>query len=155
MRTTSSLSLAHHQREGVARRARGEVRRRLLGGEAADGAMTVDAPHLAQVGKEEAHDVERLGDRAHGRAGVAHGILGFERHRRQDVVDGVHRRALHLIEELPRVGGHRLDESPLPLGEDGVEGERGLPRSRGAGHHRHRAVRHLAVDPLQVVGAGA
>ncbi len=146
---------AHDQGEGVAGRAGGEIRRRVLGAVAADRAVPVDAPDLPQVGEEEAHHVERLGDRAHRRAGVADGVLGLERHRRQDVVDGVHRRAFHLIEELPRVGGHRLDEAALPLGEDGVEGERGLARSRRAGHHGHRAMRHPAVDPLQIVGAGA
>ncbi len=109
---------------------------------------------LAQVGVEQAQDVVGLGDGADCRAGVPDRVLGLQGHRRQDVVDGVDRRPLHLVEELPRVGRHRLDEAALALGEDGVEGERRLAGAGGPGHHGHRAVRHPAVDPLEVVGAG-
>ncbi len=144
---------ADHQRERIARRARHELLRGLLRRVGPGGAVAPGALHLAKVGEEEAHHVQRLGDGAHGRAGVAHGVLGLQGHRRQDVVDGVHRGAFHLVQELPRIGGHRLDEPALALGVDGVEGERRLARARGSGDHRHCPVGHPAVDSLEVVGA--
>ncbi len=107
------------------------------------------------MGEEQAQHVVGLGDGADGRARVAHRVARLQRHRRQDVAQLVDRRPLHLLQELPGVGRHRLDEPPLALGEDGVEGERRLAGPRGPGDHRHPAVRHPAVDALQVVGAGA
>ena len=47
-------------------------------------------------------------------------------------VDAVHLRLVHAIEELPRVGGERLDVAALAFGVDGVEGERGLARAADA-----------------------
>src|SRR3712207_7144727 len=40
---------------------------------------------------------------------------------------------VHLPEELPGVGGQRLDVPALALGVDGVEGQARLPRPRQAG----------------------
>ena len=51
----------------------------------------------------------------------------------REALDGVDVGLAHLLEELPRVGGERLDVAALPLGVDGVEGERRLaasPRAR-------------------------
>src|SRR5260370_227046 len=74
---------------------------------------------------------------------------------RQDVLERVDRRALHLVEELAGIGRHRFDEAPLPLGEDGVERQRRLARARGTCDHGHRSVRYLAVDSLEIVGTGS
>ena len=114
-----------------------------------------DARRLADVRPEQAQVVVDLGDRADGRAGVADRVLLRERDRRRDVTDEVHVRALHPLEEEPRVGRERLDEASLTLGIERVEDEARLagpgdPRDDGQG-----ALRHLAADVAQVVGARA
>ena len=62
---------------------------------------------------------------------------------------------LHHLEELAGIGRQRLDVAPLPLGIDGVEGERGLARARQAGDHRQRLARNIDVDILEIVLARA
>ena len=85
---------------------------------AADGAVL-----LAGAGEEQAQVVVDLGDRADGGARIAVGGLLVDRHRRGEPLDEVHARLVHLPQELPRVARERLDVAPLPLGEDGVEGQ--------------------------------
>jgi hypothetical protein len=58
---------------------------------------------------------------------------------------------LHHLEELARVGAKRLHVAALALGVDGVERERGLPRSRQAGDDRQALARDIDVDPLEVM----
>ena len=62
---------------------------------------------------------------------------------------------LHLLEELPGVGGERLDVAALALGVDGVEGERGLARAGQPGDDHQLVARDLDVDVLEVVLARA
>ena len=62
---------------------------------------------------------------------------------------------LHHLEELARIGAQRLDVTALPLGIDGVEGERALAGAGEAGDDGQRAARQIEVDVLQVMGAGA
>ena len=72
-----------------------------------------------------------------------------------DAVDAVDVRLLHPLEELPRVGGQRLDVAALPFGVDRVEGERRLARSADAGDDDQLAERQREVDVLEVVRARA
>src|SRR5690606_39892042 len=58
---------------------------------------------------------------------------------------------LHALEELLCVRRERLDVAALPLGVDGVEGERRLAGAARAGEHDQRAARQIEVDPLQIV----
>ena len=51
---------------------------------------------------------------------------------RREAVDVVDVGLLHLPQELPGVGGERLDVAPLPLGVEGVEGEGRLARAGDA-----------------------
>src|SRR3954463_4223482 len=62
---------------------------------------------------------------------------------------------LHQLEELPRIGREALDIAALPLGIDGVEGERRLSRSAQAGKDNELVARNLEVDVLQIVLARA
>ena len=62
---------------------------------------------------------------------------------------------VHLPEELPRVGRQRLDVAPLALGEDRVEGQRGLARPGEAGEDDEAVAGQLDADVLEVVLAGA
>ena len=69
--------------------------------------------------------------------------------------DGVHFRALHLIEELPRVGGKRFDVAALALGVNRVKRERGFARTGKPGDDGQRVARNFEADVLQVVLARA
>ena len=50
-------------------------------------------------------------------------------HGRRQAFDQIDVRPLELVQELACVAGEALDVTPLPLGEDGVEGQRALPRA--------------------------
>ena len=58
-------------------------------------------------------------------------------------------------EELPGVARQRLHVPPLPLGVDGVEGERALPRPGQPGEDDQPVAGQLQGDVAQVVLAGA
>jgi hypothetical protein len=60
-----------------------------------------------------------------------------------------------LPEELARIGGKGLDVASLPLGVDGVEGQRGLPRTGEAGEDDQFVAGQLDREVLQVVLTGA
>jgi hypothetical protein len=85
---------------------------------------------------------------------VARAFL-FDRDGGRETLDGVHVRLFHEPEKLPSVGGERLDVAALPLGVDGVEGKRGLPRSREPGNDREAVAGDGDVDVAEVVLAGA
>jgi len=59
------------------------------------------------------------------------------------------------IYELPGVRAEALDEAALPLGVEGVEGQRRLAGARDAGDRHELARAKLEIDALQVVGLGA
>jgi hypothetical protein len=96
-------------------------------------ALTGDRPaadravRAADAGVEETQVVVDLGDGPDGGARVTRRRLLVDRDRRREAVDRVDVRLLHHLQELTRVGRERLHVAPLPLGVDGVEGERGLP----------------------------
>ena len=60
-----------------------------------------------------------------------------------------------MLDELPRIGRHRLHETALALGEHDVEGQRGLARAGHAGNHRQLVMRNGDGQVLQVVLTGA
>ena len=112
------------------------------------------AVRAPDAGVQEAEVVVDLGDRADGRPRVARGRLLVDRDRRREPVDRVHVGLLHHLQELPGVGGERLDVAALALGVDRVERERGLARAGQARDAHERAPRNADRDVLQVVLAG-
>ena len=109
----------------------------------------------AGAGEEQAQVVVDLGDGADRRPRVAAGRLLVDRHRWRETLDEVDVRLVHLAEELPGVGRERLDVAPLALGEDRVEGERGLARAGEAGEDDEAVPREVDRDVLEVVLARA
>ena len=109
----------------------------------------------ADAREQQAQVVVDLRDRADGGAGVLGGGLLLDGDGRRQPVDMVDIGLLHHLQELARVGRQALDVAPLPLGIDGVEGERGLARARQPREHDQRVARDLEVDVLQVVLARA
>jgi hypothetical protein len=88
----------------------------------------VRAIRIADAREQQAQVVVDLGDRADGRARVVAGRLLLDRDRRRQALDQVDVGLLHQLQELPRVGGQRLDVAALPFGVQRVEGERRLAR---------------------------
>ena len=127
----------------------------LVGGLAPDRATAVVAVRMPDTGVEHAQVVVDLGDRADGRPRVARRRLLIDRDRRREPLDEVDVGLLHLAEELPRVRRQRLHVSPLPLGVDRVEGERGLAGAGQAREHDQAVTGKLERDVLEVVLTGA
>src|SRR5262249_6953242 len=100
---------------------------------------------------EQAQVIVDLGDGANRRAGAAAGGFLLDRDGGAEALDGIDFGALHLVEELARVGGESLDVAPLTFGVDGVEGQRALTRPAQAGDHREAVARNLDVDVLEIV----
>jgi hypothetical protein len=109
----------------------------------------------ADVRKEEAQIVVDLGDGPDRGPRIRAGRLLLDRDGRRQALDQVDVGLLHLLQELARVGGQRLDITALPLGIDRVEGERRLAGSRQAGDDDQLIARQVDVDILQIVNAGA
>ena len=85
----------------------------------------MDAVDRAAAGVEQAQVVVNLGGRGDGGARVARGVLLLDGDGRSEAVDLVHVGLFDALQKLAGVGGERLDVAPLPLGVDGVEGQRG------------------------------
>src|SRR5205823_8566575 len=77
-------------------------------------------PHARE---QEPHVVGDLGHRADRRARVLSYALLLDGDRWREALEAVAVRLLHLLEELTRVCGERLDVAPLPLRVERVEGE--------------------------------
>ena len=116
-----------------------------------DRLATDRAVRPTRAGEEQAEVVVDLGDGADGRARVAVGRLLVDRDRRGQPLDEVDVGLVHLAEELAGVGRQRLDVAALALGEDRVEGQRGLARPRQPGEDDQRVAGQLDRDVLEVV----
>ena len=89
----------------------------------------MNAVNRAAARIEQAQVVVDLGGRGDGGARVARRVLLLDGDGRSQAVDQVHVGLLDALQKLARIGGERLDIAPLPLGVDGVEGQRTLARS--------------------------
>src|SRR5882762_9539970 len=105
----------------------------------------------ADPGEEHAKVVVDLGDRADGRAWILRGRLLLDGDRRRQPLDRVDVGLLHLLEELTGIGRERLDVAPLPLGVDGVEGERRFARAGEPRQDDQLIAGNLEVYGLEVV----
>ncbi len=152
-----ALAAAHDRREHLEAGAGGELVDLvddLLGGLGGDAAAAVRAVRLADPCVEQPEVVVDLGDGPDRRARVARGRLLVDRDRRRQALDEVDVGLVHLPQELPGVGGQRLDVAALALGVDRVEGEARLARAGQAGEDDQRVPRQLEADVLQVVLTG-
>ncbi len=99
--------------------------------------------------------VVELGHRADRRARGPHRVGLVDRDGRRHAFHVVDRRAIHAVEELPRIGAEGLDIAALPLGIERIEHQARLSRARRAGDHRQLAGVEVDVEALEVVLAGA
>jgi hypothetical protein len=117
--------------------------------------VVVGAEGRAGAGVQQAQVIVDLGDRADRGARVVRGGLLLDGNRGGQALDDVHVRLVHQLQELARIAGQALDITPLALGIQGVEGQRGLARAGQPGDDDQRMARQVDVDVLQVVGACA
>ena len=113
------------------------------------------ADRLAGPCEQEPQVIGHLGGRADGGAAGLGGRSLTDGERGGQPVDLVVVGPGQPFQELFRVRGDALDVAALPFGVDGVEGERGLPRTAHPRHHGQGRSRELDVDILEVVLAGA
>jgi len=105
--------------------------------------------------EEHAQVVVDLGDGADGGPRIGPGRPLVDGDGGGQAVDGFVARLLHLAEELAGVARERLDIAPLPLGEQGVEGEARLARAADAGEHHQPFLGYFHPDVFEVVLGGA
>jgi hypothetical protein len=109
----------------------------------------------ADGGIEDAQIIVNFGDGSDGGARAA--IRGFllDGDGGAEAIDGIDFGALHLIEELARVGGEGFDVAALSFGIDGVEGEGGFAGAAESGDDGEGIAGDLDVDIFEIVLAGA
>ncbi len=95
--------------------------------------------------------VVQLGHRADGRPRAAHRVGLVDRDRRRHAVDALDLRAIHPVEELPRVRAEGFDVAPLAFRVQRVEHETRLAGARRAGHDRHFTGAQVEIEILEVV----
>ena len=115
--------------------------------------LTVE--QLSRAGKQQLQVIVQLGHRADRAAAGAHRVGLVDGNRRRHAVDTIDRRAVHAVEELPRIRTEGLDVAALPFGIQRVENEARFARPARAGDHRHLAGANVEVEVLEVVLPGA
>ena len=142
-----------------------ELDRRLLGhrlefrSHGGDGALldrdiAVGAVLGAEFGKEESEELMDLGDGSHGRLAAAARDPLLDGDARGESLDRVDIGLFQLLDELPRIGGHAVEEAPLALGEENIERKGRLAAAAESRHHDHLVARNVDGDVLEVMLPG-
>ena len=112
---------------------RRESQAELVAGLGLDGNLAVRAILRAEARKEQADEVVNLRDGGDGAFAAAAAVALLDADGGRDAGDQIHVRPGHLIDELPGIDIHGVEEPALALGEQQVEGERTFPRTAHAG----------------------
>ena len=123
----------------------------LFAGLASDGLAAIRAMRHANRGVDDAKVIVDFGDGADGRTRGPRGGFLFDGDGGRQAFDDVHFGALHLVQELARIGGKRFDVSSLSFGVDGVEGQGRLAGTRQSGNDGQRVPRDFQADVFEVV----
>ncbi|MPM35770.1 hypothetical protein SDC9_82364 [bioreactor metagenome] len=110
---------------------------------------------LARARKHELEVIVDLRHRAHGRARRAHRIGLVDGNRWRHALHLVHRRFIHAVKKLPRVGAERFHIAPLAFCVQRVEHKAGLARAAGPGDHGQFAGLDVHIQVLEVVLSGS
>ncbi|EDT04029.1 hypothetical protein BamIOP4010DRAFT_2430 [Burkholderia ambifaria IOP40-10] len=117
-------------------------------------------PHLPrglaveQLGRARVQQLQvivELGHRADRRTRAADRVGLVDRDRGRHAVDALDLRAVHPVEELPRIRAEGLDVAPLAFRVQRVEYEARLAGARRAGDDRHFAGAQIEIEVLEVV----
>ena len=82
---------------------------------------------FSSTAKEEPQVVVNFSDGSDGRPGVVGGGFLVDGDGGTETFDGLYIGFVQLSQELTRIGAEGFDIAPLTFGEDGIEGEGGLP----------------------------
>ena len=123
----------------------------VAGGLAHDGNAGFRAIRLSDMRIEQAEVVVNLrgGSDDGPRAGAGAALLDGDR--RGQPLDEVHVGLLHLVQELPGVGGEGLDVLALALGVNGIERQGRLARAAQAGDDHQLVARDAQREVLEIV----
>ena len=123
----------------------------LLRGLTLEGLVVGRAMRHADAGVEQTQVIVDLGHRPHRRARVGADRLLIDRDRGRKSLDRIDVGLFQLFDELAGVGAQGFDEAPLPLGEDGVEGQRGFAAAAETRDHRDLVPRDEGVYIFKIV----
>ena len=84
-----------------------------------------------------------LGDCRHGGFAAATSDALLNSNAGWQAFNGVHVGLFHLINELPGIRRHAVQEAALALREENIESEGGFARSTQAGDHHHAIARDV------------
>ncbi len=101
------------------------------------------------------HQAGQGGYASYRRTCIAGAALLLQCDRRWQAVDRIDVGHAGLVDQAPRIGGHRLEVAPLGLGIEGAEGERGLAGAGDTREHHQRVARDVDVNVLEIVFARA
>ena len=110
---------------------------------------------MSDPGEKQFQVVVDFGRGADRRTRITRIDLLFDRNGRGYAGDEIDLGLVDLAEELPGIGRQAFDITPLPLREDGVEGERRFTRTGKAGNHHQFVMRDLDLDIFEVVYTGS
>ena len=96
-----------------------------------------------------------LGHRRDGGFPAATGDALLDRDRRRESCDQVDVRLFQLLDELPRVRRHAVEEAALTFRKKEIESDRRFARAAQAGDHDHLIARDRERDVLEVMLARA
>ena len=105
----------------------------------------------AEFGKEKSEELVDLGDGRHGRLPSAACDALLDGDTWRQTLDPVDVGLLKLFDELAGIGRHAVEEPPLPLGEEDIEGKGRFTASAQAGDHHHLVARYVDGDVLEIV----
>ena len=149
-----ALAPAHDGGEQVEARAFGQEHHavdHLADGLRADRQAGRGAVGNTDARPEQAHIIVDFGDGRDGRAGIAAGRLLLDADRGAEAFDMFDIGLLHHLQKLARIGGERFHIAALPLGIDGVEGERGFARPRQPGDDDQAVAGQIDIDALEIM----
>ena len=122
-----------------------------FGGVGLDRVAGVGIVSDGEAGEEEFQVIVDLRERADGGAGGADVVFLLDGDSGGDALDGIDKRLVHSVEELPDVGGKGFHVAALAFGVEGVEGERGFPGTGRAGDDGEFPERDIEVEASEVV----
>ena len=116
-----------------------------------DRSIALRAMLLAHPRIEHSEIIVNLRDCPDGRTGSVRKPFLFDRDRRGEPLDFLHRRLGHLPDELPHIRAQALDESSLPLGINRLHRQGGLTAPAVPTKDGHGLLRYRHIHTLEIV----
>ena len=117
----------------------------------AHGLGGVAVNQVAGAGEQELEVVVQLGHGAHGGARRAHRVGLVNGNGRGHALYLVHRRFVHAVQKLARIGRKRFHVAALAFGVQGVKHQARFTRAAGAGDHGQFSRANVEINVLEVV----